>query len=402
MPRFRYQAMAADGELVEGEIEARDHATAIKQIQVLGHTPIRAEELRGAVRSPIRILRRRRGRLDLARFTRDLATLLKAGVSLERSLEMLADLADEGQAAGVITRILEEVRGGQALADALEGQSGVFSRFYVNMIRAGEAGGALEAVLARLSAFLEQYDELRRSVQTALIYPGILLFVTLASLTILMAVVVPQFKSLFEDMGQELPTITRVVIGAGEAFQSWWWVLALLIFGAAWLLRRALARADFRLRWDGWMLDLPLVGELVTRIQVAVFARTLATLVASGVALLNALGIVCGTLTNRVLAGRLGEATDRVREGERLADGLTLVGGFPRLAIHLVRVGEETGELEPTLFQLADIYDREVRVSIQRMLSLLEPALIIGLGVLIGGIIMSILVAILSVNELVF
>lgn len=395
--------MKADGGLTAGELQAPDHSTAVAMLQNLGHTPIQVKESSGEAaeekRQGLRILPKGRS-LSLTDFTRDLATLMQAKVPLEKAMDMLVDLAEVETTRSLLSRILESVRGGRSLSEALSAEPGVFNRFYINMVRAGEEGGALDRVLMRLSSFQEQYDELKRNVQTALIYPLILLIVTLSSLMILMVVVVPQFQTLFEDMGQELPLMTQLVIAAGDAIRQTWWIVLIAITGLVWWLRRRLMDPVFRLAWDSRLLKLPLVGGLIIRIQAALFSRTLSTLLGSGVTLLNALLIVKETMTNQFVSQRLAAAAELVREGEYLASSLTKVGGFPRLLVHLVRVGEETGELASTLTQLADIYDREVKVSIQRMLALLEPALIIILGILIGGIITSILMAILSVNDL--
>lgn len=408
MPRFSYKAISEDGSLVEGELQAQDHASAIEWLQGHGHTPIQAVES-GAVKPARGRIAWKRGwfakrskKTDVGRFTRDLSTLLAAGVQLERALEILCDLAEEPDTSDLLTRVLEEIRGGASLASAMEAQRGVFSKFYLNMVRAGEAGGAVETVLGRLAAFMEQYNRLKESVTSALIYPSILLTVTAASVVILIVFVVPQFAALFEDMGQELPLPTRVVISVGDAVQNYGWILVLLLTGLFYFVRRQLQNPRFRYHWDQWLLGIPMLGELITRVEVTVFARTLGTLLASGVPMLNALAIVKETHTNRVLGEAVASIAESVAQGQGLAGPMMNTSRFPRLASHLVQVGEETGELEQTLSRLADIFEQEVTLSIQRMLALVEPVLIIGLGIVVGGIIMSILVAVLSVNELAF
>jgi general secretion pathway protein F len=403
MPRFRYKAINAGGELLEGEIQAASHDAVIERLKELGHTPIHVDEFEATQRGFRRLWPRRRGvQKDVGRFTRDLVTLLRAGVPLERSLEMLVELAEEREMAELLNGLLDDVRGGAAMSEAMEAQQGIFNPFYVNMIRAAEAGGALEAVLARLAEFIEQYSALKSKVKTALIYPGILVTITVLSLAVLMTFVVPQFAALFDEMGQELPLLTRIVIGAGEALQASWWVITALLIAIVFYLRYLLARPAFRKQWDKWILGLPLVGDLIVKIEVSIFARTLGTLLASGVPLLTALAIVKDTLSNHELREALVLVTEDARRGQGLAGPIMQTGRFPKLAAHLIRVGEESGNLDATLFRLAEIYDDEVKTAIQRMLTLLEPVLIIGLGLIIGAIIMSILVAILSVNELAF
>jgi general secretion pathway protein F len=410
VPRFHYKAVSEDGQLVEGELQAPSQQAAIEWLQDHGHTPIRATESgaekisavhrTASLRLPHSLQQRRS--TDIGRFTRDLSTLLTAGVQLERALQILAEIAEEPHSADLPTRLLEEIRGGASLASAMEAQQGVFSRFYLNMVRAGEAGGAVETVLGRLAVFIEQYNELKASIKSALIYPSILITITVASVIILLVFVVPQFATLFEDMGQELPLPTRVVIGFGEAFQNYGLVFALALVALFYYMRRQLRKREFRYRWDRWLLGLPLLGDLITKIEVTVFARTLGTLLASGVPLLTALAIVKETHTNSLLQQAVASIGASVEQGQGLAGPMLETGRFPRLASHLVQVGEETGQLEQTLDRLADIYDREVATTIQRMLALVEPVLIIGLGIIVGGIIMSILVAVLSVNELAF
>ncbi|MFZ5465918.1 MAG: type II secretion system F family protein [Pseudomonadota bacterium] len=393
MPTYHYKAVNQSGDLLEGEMAGASREAVIARLQEMGHIPLNAEELTGR-------RRRWRRRLDTARFTRDLATLLRAGLPLDRALEMQVELAEDKASAGVLAGLLEDVRGGSALADAMMARGDVFGRFQVSMVRAAEAGGALDAVLARLADFIEQFQELKTSVKAALVYPVILVVVTVLSLLVLLVYVIPQFTTLFEEIGQSLPLPTRVVIGVAEFVRDWGWALLALPVAVALTLRRALQRPEFRRRWDSWVLDLPLVGDLVLKIQVSVFARTLGTLLSSGVPLLGALAIVRDTLTNRMLAESVDRIIDSAREGAGLAGPIQASKRFPRLAAHLIRVGEESGQLDAMLAQLADIYDREVRVAIQRLLTLLEPMLIIGLGLVVGGIIMSILVAILGINEL--
>lgn len=408
MPRFCYKAISESGNLVEGELQAQDHASAIEWLQSHGHTPIHAEEsgtekpARGHTAWKCEWFSKRSKKTDIGRFTRDLSTLLAAGVQLERALEILCELAEEPDTSDFLTRMLEEIRGGASLASAMETQRGMFSKFYLNMVRAGEAGGAVETVLGRLSVFMEQYNRLKESIKSALIYPGILLTVTVASVVILIVFVVPQFAAIFEDMGQQLPLPTQIVISIGNAVQHYGWILVLLVTGLVYFVRRQLDKPRFRYQWDKWLLDIPVLGELITRIEVTVYARTLGTLLASGIPMLNALAIVKDTHTNRVLGEAVASIAESVAQGQGLAGPMMNTGRFPRLASHLVQVGEETGQLEQTLSRLADIYEQEVTLSIQRMLALVEPVLIIGLGIVVGGIIMSILVAVLSVNDLAF
>lgn len=407
MPRYRYEAVDAAGETVRDELEAPTPDAAVERLRDQGLLPLSVDESRGGLLrggflgQPLFSKRRTLSRKSVALLTQQLASLLNAGMPLDRALTILIGVAENGEAKALLERVQEKVRGGSTLADALEAQ-GTFSRFYLNMIRAGEAGGALEVVLKRLTEFLERSQALRETVTSALIYPIILLTVSALSVIILLTFVVPQFQRLFADAGKALPLATQIVIAAGDGFRYYWWVGAILIVLLMVVMRQQLGQPASRIRWDRWFLRLPLLGDLIAKVETARLSRTLGTLLGNGVSLLSALTIVRETLSNQVLAGTLGEVAEHVKTGRGLADPLLDAGGFPKLAVQMIRVGEETGQLQEMLLQVADTYDEEVRTTIKRLLTLLEPALILGLGVIIAGIIMSILVAILSLNELAF
>jgi general secretion pathway protein F len=350
-----------------------------------------------------RARRVRFGHKDIALFTRELLTLLQAGLPLDRALNVLLDLtASEPKLHGLIDRILKLVKGGAQLSDALDAQGGVFTRFYVNLVRAGEAGGALDVVLERLSEYLERTKELRDTVVTALIYPVILLVMSVVSLMVLLLFVVPQFMELFESAGKELPVPTQIVVGLAEALRGYWWLIALVVVGTVLLLKTQLADPRYRPGWHRRLLWAPLVGDLVRKIETSSFSRTLATLLQNGVPLLTSLSIVRETLNNIAAAERLEIAVVSVKEGSGLAVPMAEVGWLPTLAVQMIKLGEESGHLPDMLERVANTYDKEVRTAVQRLLALLEPILIVGLGIVIAGIIASILMAILSVNDLAF
>lgn len=400
MMLYRYKAVDAQGALLEGELEAATELDAMQRLKAMGHAPISATPARNLrwLHAPLR----RRRTLQVARFSRDVGTLLAAGIPLERALAMQQDLAQQPAAKKLLGAVLEQVRNGQPLSAAMEQHDTTFTRFHINMVRAGEASGALDKVLLRLADAAEQLDALRESVRTALIYPSLLVLVTLASLLMLMIFVVPQFTVLFDEMGRELPLATRIVSAVGEALRSYWWLGAFAVLGTLRYLQYQWSDPATRARWELRLLGLPLLGEVLSKIQMAQFARTFATLLANGVPLLSALHIVRETLSSVVLQESVGKIAKGVKEGGTLAGQMAATTGFPALVLHLVRVGEETGRLEAMLLQLAEIFDREVRVAVQRALALLEPMLIIGLGIVVGGIILSILLAILSINDLAF
>jgi general secretion pathway protein F len=406
MPRYRYEAVDAVGETLRDELDAASPETVVERLRDQGLLPlsiaeIKAGWLRGGFGQPLFSKRRSISRKSIFLLTQQLSSLLNAGLPLDRALTILIGVAGDEQNKALLERVQEKVRGGSSLADALEAQ-GVFSRFYLNMIRAGEAGGALEAVLKRLTEFLERSRALRESVTSALIYPIILLSVAALSVIILLTFVVPQFQRLFADAGRTLPLATQIVIAIGDGFRHYWWVGVIVIGLIVAGMRRQMSQPESRARWDRWFLRLPLFGDLIARVETARLSRTLGTLLGNGVSLLNALTIVRETLSNQVLVAALGEVAEHVKTGRGLADPLSESEVFPKLAVQMIRVGEETGQLQEMLLQVADTYDGEVQTAVKRMLTLLEPALILGLGVIIAGIIMSILVAILSLNELAF
>ena len=405
MPVFRYKAVAPSGEMLEGVLEANVQEAVIERLQAMGYVTIRAEEAKstaavGEFERRRRFVRHRISADQLAMFTRELATLLNAGLALDRALEVLIGIAEDEAVQAMLVRVRDAVRGGATLSAALASQSGIFSRLYLNMIRAGEAGGALGRVLLRLSEHLERADELRATVVSALIYPTILVAVSAISVMSLLIFVVPQFTQLLEESGKTLPVATQIVVGAGNFLRGYWWAILMAAAGAAYLFRRRLQDPAARLRWDAWLLRLPLAGDLIAKVEVARFARTLSTLIGNGVALLPGLSIANETLGNTMLAEALGRVAAELKAGRGLGRPMLQEGLFPKLAVHMVMVGEETGRLEETLLRVAEVYDREVQRALKRVLTLLEPALILGLAVVIAAIILSILLALLSVNEL--
>ena len=302
----------------------------------------------------------------------------------------------------LIAKILEKVKGGVSLADALEQQTGVFSKFYLNMIRAGEAGGGLDEVLTRLSEYMERSQELKDTVSTALIYPAILLVMSLASLFVMLTFVVPQFTEMFESAGKALPVSTQIVVGLAEWLQSYWWALLAGFMFVSSYMKYQLADPIRKRVWDGRFLKLPLAGDIILNKETANITRTLGTLLGNGVSILAALVIVRETVDNLVMAEGIAEAEEQLKQGRHLSDALLEKRLLPKMAMQMIKMGEETGRLEEMLLRVAAIYDKQLRVAIQRFLAFLEPVLIISLGLMIAGIIVSILLAILSVNDLAF
>jgi general secretion pathway protein F len=405
MPQYRIKAVNRDGETIEEDREASSESALILALQEEGLLPIRISAAGSGGLTSFRFGRRgaKISHKQVTLFTRELLTLLEAGLPLDRALNILLELTSgEPDFNAMIGKILEKIKGGAQLSDALEAQGPVFSRFYLNLIRAGEAGGALEVVLDRLTKYLDSSKELRDTVTTAMIYPIILVIMAIGSLLLLLTFVVPQFTEMFDSAGKELPVPTQIVVGTADAIRSYWWTAIPAIALLSACIRYQRSDPVRRLIWDGGVLKLPLFGDLILKFQVASFSRTLATLLTNGVPLLAALSIVKDTLENRLVAQKLGLAVESLKEGGGMTAPLMEAEIFPSLAMQMIKLGEESAQLPEMLDRVAATYDKEIKISIQRLLALLEPILIVGLGIMIGGIIISILMAILSVNDLAF
>ncbi|MFO1395932.1 MAG: type II secretion system F family protein [Burkholderiales bacterium] len=412
MPIYRYRAVNPAGEVATGELDAANESEIVDRLRDQGLMPMQIAHATGAVAAASQPLakdgRKRRlfeskvvTRDQLLSLTRELATLLRAGLPLDRALELLIGLAPTPAVATLLQGVRDDVRGGKALSQALAARPEVFSRFYVNIVRAGEAGGALGVVLQRLADTMERNKELRESVKSALIYPVILIFVAVVSVALLLVWVVPQFETTFAQAGRALPLATQVVVTVGKFMRSWWWAVAGGVFLAIVWFRSRGRKPAVRLARDRRLLELPLVGDLVAKIETARFGRTLATLLANGVTLLAGITIVKETMTNTVLANALDGVIAKLREGKGFGRPLAETGLYPKLATQMIMVGEESGRLEEMLGRVADVYDREVQMAVKRFLAVLEPALILGLAVLIGGIVFSILLGVMGMSELV-
>lgn len=405
MALFTYKAINQLGETEEGTRDVADEQALITALQSEGLIPVHvaAGSNRSFFSMGFGLKTSKLSQKDIALLTGELATLLESGLPLDKSLLVLMDLTEDNERlTKLIARVLEKVKGGVSLADALEQQQGIFSKFYLNMIRAGEAGGALDEVLTRLSEYLERSQELKDSVSTALIYPIILLVMSLASLFIMLTFVVPQFTEMFESAGKALPVSTQIVVGLAEWLQAYWWALLIGFLFISSYMKYQLADPLRKKVWDGRFLKLPLAGTIITNKETANITRTLGTLLGNGVSIISALVIVRETVDNLVIADTIADAEEHLKQGKNLSDALLEKHLLPKMALQMIKMGEETGRLEEMLLRVASIYDKQLRVAIQRLLAFLEPVLIITLGLMIAGIIVSILLAILSVNDLAF
>ena len=403
MPSFRFKAVAPNGEVLQGQMEAASTDEVVAKLHEQGNLPLEAIPADQAAGAGLGSLFRSTGvsQADIANFTQQLATLVGAGLPLDRSLLVLAELAESPRLKRLVDRIRDEVRGGVSLSEALERQHGVFSRLFINMVRAGEMGGTLDHTLTRLSEYLERAQELKSSVVSALIYPCILLLLAGGAMIFLLVFVIPNFMPLFEQLGGELPILTQIVLAMANALRYGWWAIALAVSGVAVYFQRQFADPVTRLIWDTRLINLKWIGDLLIKIDTARFARTAGTLLKNGVPLLSAMTIARNVLGNSALAEQVETATKDVKTGGSLAHALAVGKRFPRMALQMIAVGEETGQLDDMLLRAADTYDREVRTTIDRLMAAFVPVMTILLAGFIALIVISMVTAILSLNELV-
>lgn len=401
MPVFVYRAADRRGQTIDGVMEAPDARAVVDRLQRDAYFPIRVTahaERRGWLALPATGRVRPR---DLLAFTQQLATLVEAGVPLDRALGVLEELAPTPRLRTIVTDLRHSVRGGSALSEALaKHHPRPFSRLYINMVRAGEKGGVLEITLRRLAEFLESRAAFAEAVLSALVYPATITLVGLGAIVFLMTFVIPRFAAIFADLGQAVPLPTQVLLSASALAQAYWWagLLALLAAVLAWRLWTG--TPDGRLAWDRTRLALPLVGRVTRKVETARFARTLGTMLQSGVPVMGALAVVGDLMTNQVAGRAVARLADWVKRGGTIAAGMQEHAAFPALAVHMVRVGEETGRLEDMLLKVAETFEADVRAELKRALSLLEPAVILGMGVLVAFIVVAMLLAIFSINEI--
>lgn len=399
MALFVYKAVTPAGEALEGRMEAVSAEEVIAKVQDAGNIPLSAVPADAAAGRGLGDLLRKQDMTpkQVAAFTDQLATLMGAGQPLDRALQILLDLPESEKAKRLISRVRDQVREGSPLSDALEEQHGAFNRLYINMIRAGEVGGTLERTLRRLAEYMERSQQLRSSIISALIYPAILAFAVLGAIFMLLTFVVPQFVPMFEDIGMELPGMTRIVLAFGNFLTGWWWLLIGGVIALAVWFQRQMAQPDTRRVWDERLLKAGLFGSLYMRMETAKLTRTLGTLLQSGVPLLSALAIARNVLANVVLADAVEAASEMVKTGDGLAWALGQQKRFPKMALQMIAVGEESGELDTMLLKVADVYDGETRATIDRMLAALTPILTLIMAVAVGFIMMALLLPIMSI-----
>ena len=404
MAFFRYKAVTPEGKVVEGTLEAVDQETVLARLQEQGQLPIKvssSEETGGLLSREIRLpwQRKKVPQRDLLIFTQELSTLVKAGLTLDRSLSVLSDLTENDYLAEVVRELLSEIRGGKALSDALSAYPQVFPKVYVNMVRAGEVGGALDQILERLEAYLEGADELRSYLISSMIYPCILIVVATGSIIVMMTVVIPQFADIFENAGAPVPLPMQVLLVLSGFMTGFWWLILLVIGGGGYWIYSRLKTEEGRLKWDRQLLKLPVFGPVLQKLEVSRFSRTLGTLLQSSVPLIQSINLVKEIVENQAIASTMESIKSGVKKGEGLTRPIREAEIFPPFALHLLAVGEETGRLDDMLVQIADSYDRDLKRSLQRLVALLEPAIILVMGLIIGVMVVSMLYSIFSIND---
>jgi general secretion pathway protein F len=396
---FYFRAVAPDGKVRTGNLHGVTEKAVAHELRRQGLTPVYVGS------QPDRGLRLKlpsfaRGkRRDVLFFTQELSILLNAGVPLDRALSITSELTERASFRLVVLDVLRVIKGGKSLADSLAGHPEYFSALYVNIIRAGEASGALAAMFTRLSEFERTRDDLRGYIIGSMIYPALLTCVALGSITVLLTFVVPRFAQVFQGSRMTMPLATKMLLQASAIVKTYGWMaLAAVIAGVAGL-RSYIRTAPGRLWWDAFRLKLPLLGDALRKAETARFARAMETLVSNSVPLVQSIGIAAATLNNRKMASSLEAVSQGVKRGEGLAAPLKRTGQFPPLASHLLSVGEETGRLDQMFGRMAEIYETDTRAAIKRFTALFEPLIILVMGIVIGALILSMLMAITSINE---
>ena len=400
MATFFFRAVASDGKVRSGSLTGDDEKLIARELRKQGLTPIYVGVAPKGSSFEIKLPSfGKSNRRDVLFFTQELSTLMNAGVPLDRALSITAELTERPNFRFIVLDVLRVLKGGRSLADSLATHPDCFSDLYINMVRAGEASGALAAIFERLAEFERSRDDLRNFIVSSMIYPALLATVGLGSVVILLTFVVPKFATIFSDPRMKIPVPTQIMLTASNLVTTYWWMAAAAL-AAGFISWRAYTRtAAGRIWWDGARLRIPLLGDALLKAETARFARAMATLVANTVPLVQSIGIAAATLTNKTIAGALAGVAQGVKRGEGIAGPMRKAGVFPPLAAHLLTVGEETGRLDHMFARMADIYETDTRASIKRFTSVFEPVVILVMGILVGSLILSMLLAITSIND---
>ncbi len=397
MPTYRYSAMDTSGRTVTGTLEADSLELVRAKLADLSYhiLTIREAKARGGFQDWFTGIQRVKLR-DLVMFSRQFATMIDAGLSVVKCLDILQKQTRNPKMKDVIGEVKRDVGGGMSLTEALQKHPRIFNPLYVNMMRSAEAGGILDQVLDRLSTFLEKEQETRNKIKSAMTYPAVVFCFAVLMLIALLFFVLPKFKGIFETMGLELPLTTRLMLNSSEYLRSYWYV-ALVALAGGLVLAKLLARTEKgRYAIDAGKLRLPVFGDLIMKTSVSRFARTFGTLISSGVPVLRALEIVADTAGNRVISETVVQARSSIKEGEKISTPLFGSKIFPVMVTQMIAVGEETGRLDQMLVKVSNFYDEEVDATLKSLTSLIEPLMIVGLGLIVGFIAVSVISPIYS------
>ncbi len=407
MPVYEYQALDPKGKTITGIIDADGGQAARQKIRAMGSFPVKVKEITGGDSSKeirgitVQGLFSRITPAQVSLWTRQLATLTGAGFPLVSALTTLVSQAKTAGFTKIASRIKDSIVEGNSFASSLTLYPSVFSQIYINMVRAGETSGTLEIVLQRLADIMEKQQELKSRIQTAMAYPILMTAIGTLVLFFLMTFVVPNITTIFEDMNQALPAPTRFLIAASDLFKGYWWLLVVAVVAALVALKMFRKTERGMAATDRLMLRVPIMGSMLRRIAVARFTRTLASLLENGVTMLPALEIVRNVTGNVIISGLIENASNQVEKGQGLAQALSADAVFPDLAVQMIQVGEQSGELESMLYKIAEVYENEVQSSIMSMMAMLEPVMILVMAVVVLFIVLSICLPIFEMNQLV-
>jgi len=410
MPVFAFEAIKNDGQKVKSEVTAESKDEAIKKIQGQGLRPTRikaqkeeskSRSVPGIEKAPAKkksgLFARGVSSTDIVTFTTQLSTLQDAGLPIVRSLKILEEQQKPGRFKDQLEEVSSEVEQGSTLSEAMAKYPKSFDKLYISMVKAGEAGGVLDVILRRLAGFMEKSQKLRKQVKGALIYPAAVITVAILILVVIMLFVVPAFEKMFADIGQALPAPTQLLLSTSQAIQTYWYLIPLIPIFLMTIMKLIARTEAGEKALDAFKLRMPVFGNIIKKSSVARFCRTLGTLIASGVPILEALRIVKDAVGNVIIANAIEDVHGSIREGDTIADPLRSSGIFDELLVNMIDVGEETGELDKMLMKIADNYEADVDVAVEGMSSLLEPLLIVGMGLVVGFIVISLFLPLVSI-----
>ena len=383
MATFTYTARAAKGELKSATIEATSREEAISQLRKQRLNVIKIDEQQRR-KKPGKVSMR-----DIVIFTRQFSTMINAGLPLVQAMGILAEQSENPSLREITKQVVFDVESGNTVADALRKHPSAFSELYVNMVAAGEAGGILDTILMRLAVFMEKNDALIRKVKGAMIYPGVIMTVAAGAIVVLLVFVIPTFQKMFAEAGITLPLPTQIVIGLSQGLQSYWWAVILVVGITVYSIKKYYATNDGKLVIDRLMLKAPVLGDVLRKSAVSRFTRTLGTLIGSGVSILDGLEITAKTSGNRVIQDAIMESRASIAGGETISAPLKKSQVFPPMVISMINVGEQTGGLDEMLTKIADFYDEEVDAAVSGLLALMEPVMIVFLGIVVGGMVVA-------------